>query len=109
MNKKSVKSVAEVLGEMVIMMENNDEPGLGSPWYNDAVNALNAIYTNTDWGFVMKDRHFTAGSEYIADDNFDDDAMLKVSGDFPEGGKAKYAQMIANALNKVAEMEKSGK
>jgi hypothetical protein len=58
------------------------------------------VYTNTNHGFVMTDRNFTvSGDGYIQDNNFDYDAGLTISGDFSEGDKAKYTQMICDALN----------
>lgn len=58
------------------------------------------VFTNTNHGFIMKDRNFTyAGNGYIQDNNFDHDAALKISGDFVEGDLDKYAQMIVKQLN----------
>lgn len=67
---------------------------------NDAASQSEAIFTNGDGAFTMKNRNFTHdGKGYIQDNNFDFDAGLQVSGDFPEGGKKAYAAMIASALN----------
>jgi hypothetical protein len=64
----------------------------------DALNAL--IYTNTRREMVMDHRFFVAqDGAFIGDENFDFDAGLKVSGDFVDDEKRRYAQMIACTLN----------
>jgi hypothetical protein len=58
------------------------------------------IYTNTNHGFVMKERFFTyAGRGYIYDNNFDYDAALSVTGDFLNDEVDDYCKMIVEHLN----------
>jgi hypothetical protein len=59
-----------------------------------------SIYSNSDHGFVMKDRFFTyAGRGYIYDNNFDYDAALSVTGDFINNQIDDYCKMIVSHLN----------
>jgi hypothetical protein len=61
------------------------------------------IFTNGDRSMTMKGRTFTVDDDgFICDQNFDFDACMKVSGDFCDGEKRQYAEMIAEALNKAA-------
>ena len=63
-----------------------------------SVNQVN--YTNTNHGFIMQDRNFEyLGNGYIQDNNFDYDAGLRISGDFPENGLNEYSKMICKHLN----------
>lgn len=60
------------------------------------------VFTNGDRKMTMKGRTFTVeGDDFIIDNNFDFDAGLKVSGDFVDGEKRQYAEMIAAALNSL--------
>lgn len=61
------------------------------------------IFTNTNRKITMEDRFFTVNEDgFILDNNFDFDAGWQITGDFVDGEKYEYAQMIAAALNKVA-------
>lgn len=64
------------------------------------------IFTNTDRAMVIRNRFFRAVDDGIYDENFDYDATLKISGDFCEGEKSKYATMIASTLNCYQAIEK---
>jgi hypothetical protein len=62
--------------------------------------AYKKFFTNTNHGITMKDRNFSVQDDgEIFDENFDYDACIKISGDFAEGDKVKYAQMICSVLN----------
>lgn len=64
------------------------------------INLHTTINTNTNREFDLKNRFFTVEQNtFILDNNFDFDAGLKVSGDFIDDEKHKYAQLIACALN----------
>jgi len=58
-----------------------------------------SLYTNTNHGITMQDRHFTHNGAWVYDENFDYDAAFQITGDFAEGDKEKYAQMICSVLN----------
>ena len=69
-----------------------------------AENSLNElmskVFTNGDRSITMSGRTFTVEEGgFISDQNFDFDAGLRVSGDFVDDEKQRYAQMIASVLN----------
>lgn len=65
------------------------------------------IFTNTNRKMTMEDRFFVVNEDgYILDNNFDFDAGWQITGDFVDGEKYEYAQMIVAALNKVAKEDR---
>lgn len=60
------------------------------------------VSTNTNREMTLKDRFFSAHADFVADNNFDFDAGLLVSGDFVGEEKNEYARMIACTLNDYA-------
>lgn len=70
------------------------------------INLHLTINTNTNREMVMRDRFFTVEQNtFVLDNNFDFDAGLKVSGDFVDDEKLRYAQMIASTLNNYNRIE----
>jgi hypothetical protein len=67
--------------------------------------AMRLVFTSGDRTMTMKGRYFHADGGGISDENFDFDAGMTVSGDFVDDEKARYAKMIAEALNKIALQE----
>lgn len=58
------------------------------------------VYTNGERKMTLEGRTFTVdGDGFIADQNFDFDAGMRVTGDFVGDEKRQYAEMIAAALN----------
>lgn len=65
------------------------------------------IFTNTNRKITMEDRFFIVNEDgFILDNNFDFDAGWQITGDFVDGEKYEYAQMIVAALNKVAKEDR---
>lgn len=64
------------------------------------------IHTNTDRTMTMEHRFFVAENGFIGDENFDFDVSMKVSGDFVDDEKRRYAQMIACTLNDYGTLKK---
>lgn len=65
------------------------------------------IFTNTNRKMTMEDRFFIVNEDgFILDNNFDFDAGWQITGDFVDGEKYEYAQMIVAALNKVAKEDR---
>lgn len=60
------------------------------------------LFTNGGRKVSMEGRFFRSEGASIYDENFDFDAMMRVSGDFVDGEANQYAAMIADALNQVA-------
>ena len=64
------------------------------------------IFSNTNREVTLKNRFFVAHQDgFISDENFDFDAGMTVTGDFVDGEKFDYTQMIASALNSVAKAD----
>ena len=64
----------------------------------EALEQDDRVYTNTNHGFTLKDRHFYVEGNW--DENFDYDASIAIYGDFEDDEQKKqYAQMVCDALN----------
>jgi hypothetical protein len=58
------------------------------------------VFTSGDRKMTMEGRVFTVSDDgFIADQNFDFDAGMRVTGDFVDDEKRQYAEMIASVLN----------